>query len=860
VREHFEALELDPAVRVLDEKDAELLREDVLDELVEDWHEREDPGFRELLLAYAPNGDAPVFDMVLALDRLASVQPDRDGWRARAAERYRKARLAWQAARAGEPPEAVAAELGEWLSEAQAYVRAKLLQAARLSRQAAALAAAPGGPYAWWATLAQDVERLLRAAESCASGWQATVAAQKDAARWPRLPRQRADECDADLRERTQALRDRAKDVVKGLADLGLAREVGELASEAAAVAPHAETLLRLAADFAERYEEAKRELAALDFADLEQLTLRLLRDPAVGPELGARFDEVLVDEYQDINACQDAILTSFARRGRLFLVGDVKQSIYRFRLAEPSLFLAKEESSPPLPPDARAPAEEGGLKASGRRSHRVALRENFRSRHAVVDAVNRLFRRIFAPETVGLAYTDEVALVARAPHRDVELRGEGPEVEIHVLESRTLSTMPAREERPLDRREPPDPTQIGLEGEEGDDEDEGVEPTSDLGAPEALVGARGPRDGGAGRGTAPSGRLSFAERARLEREAIWIGHRILELVAGAPGRPPVEVYDPGLERPRPARFGDVAVLLRAAKDEAPVVRDALEGLGVPVSSNAGGYFEAIEVEWALSLLALVDNPLQDIPLASVLRSPLIGLSAGELAAIRLAHPGLPFSEAARRAASGEGELAQKLASFFASLEAWRTEARRRPLVEVVDRIFRDTGLLGVARAMPSGERRARNLAALRARARAFQDSPRPGLFRFVRYIERLRERGDDLTVPPPPGGEDAVRVMTIHQSKGLEFPVVFVANLGGRFREPQGTALVDRDLGLGLPLVDRELGAVFPSLPWVAVRSRIARMERAEEARVLYVALTRARDRLVLVGSVSELADRRLA
>ncbi|HEY8552786.1 MAG TPA: 3'-5' exonuclease, partial [Thermaerobacter sp.] len=387
-------------------------------------------------------------------------------------------------------------------------------------------------------------------------------------------------------------------------------------------------------------------------------------------------------------------------------------------------------------------------------------------------------------------------------------------------------------------------------------------------------------------------------------------------------GQPPLHVWDPDLQRYRPVRYRDVVVLLRSAKVRAATFVEVMSRHGVPVYTRSRtGYLAAPEVEMVLALLQVLDNPRQDIPLAAVLRSPVVGLDADDLARIRLAARHVPFYEAVCRVAgwdpdreepaapadvataspanagdptaaapgasgdagdaadpvgdpggggrdpagpagggagdsgaAGDG-LARRLRAFLTDLARWRGHARRWPLSRVIQTIYDETGLLTFVAALPGGEQRRANLEALRDRARQFDRFARQGLFRFLRFIERLRERGDDLGTAPALGeNEDVVRVMTIHQSKGLEFPVVVVADLGARFPEEKGPALLHRELGLGLKVADPELRIRYPSLAHQAVRARQRLDTLAEELRILYVALTRARERLILVGSVRDL------
>ena len=500
-----------------------------------------------------------------------------------------------------------------------------------------------------------------------------------------------------------------------------------------------------------------------------------------------------MVDEFQDINEVQDAILTLLSTeclgrpgQSNLFCVGDVKQSIYRFRLADPARFLARQK-----------------LYRDPERGTVVDLQQNFRSRAPLLDAVNAIFARLMTRAAAELDYDESQRLVAGAIFPTAtDAAFAGSPIELHLL-PRGTTTAPA----------------------EGDGE---ADESADL--------------------------------DRVQREAVVVGHRIREIV----GRRTVVDHDGTV---RPARFGDCVVLLRSMRFKADTVAAQLRAMGVPVHSESNtGYFEATEVNDVLSLLHVLDNARQDVPLAAVLRGPLAGLPQPEdaLARIRLAYPPdgdgntVPFHEAVHRyRAEHDDDLASGLRAVHDRLDRWRQAARDRPVAELVWAVYEETGYLAFCGGLSGGEQRQANLLELHDRARQFGDFRRQGLTKFIGFLEKLRAESDLGQATVATEADDVVRVMSIHRSKGLEFPVVFVPDLGKQFNlaDLNGSVLLDRTLGLGLKVVDPDQHVRYPSLAWTVVRQSLRRQVLAEELRVLYVALTRAKEHLVLVGT-GEAAD----
>jgi ATP-dependent helicase/nuclease subunit A len=528
--------------------------------------------------------------------------------------------------------------------------------------------------------------------------------------------------------------------------------------------------------------------------------------------EYRRRFAEVLLDEYQDTNRVQEAIveMISHPKPGNRFMVGDVKQSIYRFRLAEPGLFLEKYKAY-------TADADGEGL--------RIDLARNFRSRTQVVDAVNFLFKQIMN-ETVGeIAYDDRAELVYGAGY---PAPADDCSVEM-VLVDRAVDTPGAEE---------PDV----FSDENTDVEDQITD--SDESAPGEAN---------------PIMQAMELETAQLEARAV--ARQIRSMIEMGEQVDPYQVFDKRTGGTRPVTYRDIVVLMRATSAWAPVFIEELKQQGIPAYADLStGYFSATEVEVMLSLLKVIDNPYQDIPLAAVLRSPIVGLSADELAKIRAGARSSSFYDAVAdygNSLQSDEPASHMLPLFLVRLQEWRGEARQGSLADLIWSIYRQTGYYDFAGGLPGGLQRQANLRALYDRARQYESTSLRGLFRFLRFIERMKDSGGDLGTARALGEqEDVVRIMSIHKSKGLEFPVVFVAGMAKLFnqRDLNDTFLLHKELGFGPRFVDTALRVSYPTLPSLAIKRRMRLEMLAEEMRILYVALTRAREKLILLGTVKSL------
>ncbi|QJD83655.1 helicase-exonuclease AddAB subunit AddA [Cohnella herbarum] len=825
VERYAPLIELDPGFRMANETEAELLRMDTLDELFEERYEAEGEAGPLAALADHFGGersDEPLHRLVLELFEYAGSHPWPEHWLRKTAGEFERA-------------EAETLLNSLWVKSLREDAVLLLQGTLHLLRSALRIAHEPGGPEPYIDTLFADIDGLDRIARAFDDGvwedWQAAVADIS----FGRLKPCKGDEYDPLLIERVKGLRDAAKKAAGKLSEEWLVRSPEQYASELRALATAMEQLAELAVQFGERYEQAKRAKGLLDFSDLEHYALRILRDSSSTPEgsfpslaaLGFkdRFAEIYLDEYQDTNEVQEAIVSLISRKepGNVFMVGDVKQSIYRFRLAEPGLFLEKYKtyeaySGSADPEDASSfTADEDGL--------RIDLARNFRSRREILNAVNHVFRLIMREPVGEMNYDERAELIYGDGYPDA---GEpNPySVELIVLDSAPVAAS------------------------EGD---------AAQGADITEAGAAEVNENG----SAPAEEAEDAESAQLEARCIAAEIRKL-MGSDEEDRLPFAVYDGKAKLHRPVQFRDIVILLRAVSALAPAFLDELKAAGIPAYADlATGYFAATEVDILLSLLSIIDNPHQDIPLAGVLRSPIGGFTAEQLARIRLARRGGSFWEAVNVAAKGNedgadsvsaGELQEAIAKFVSKLGEWRNFARREPLGDLLWMLYRETGYYDYVGGLPGGGQRQANLRALVHRAVQYERSSKfRGLFRFLRFLGRMRDTGADLGAARALGeSENVVRIVSIHRSKGLEFPVVFAAGLGRNFnrRDLNGAFLKHKKLGFGPRVMEKETRVAYPTLPQLAIRRKLAAEMLAEEMRVLYVALTRPKEKLYLIGT----------
>ena len=759
LREHFHVLGVDPAFRIADEQECGVLARQAMEDALYACYEA---GGEDFAAADACYTQEELSEIAAQIYRFMMTRPDPWAW----LERAIAACDATEESLAG-------GEAAALLTPAAAGQLAALYQEAK---HTLALCEGEDGPRHYAAACAQDAELLSALCAAAEHGYAALSAALQGASFAMLERKKKGDVFSEDIAETVKARRESLKKAVKALAEQ-FSLSLGDAAADLRMTRQPLCGLAVLIRTYHALYGAAKRQRGVLDFNDLEHFALEALQNDEVRAALRAQYRFVFVDEYQDSSAIQEAILGSFTREGGQFCVGDVKQSIYRFRQAEPSLFLDKA---------ARYDREDMPL------ARRIDLQRNFRSRANVLAAVNAVFEQVMRADATEIGYDARERLIPGLPVRE-----DDPPAELHLI-------CRAQE----DEAAPEEP-----------DEEEGEEQEDN------------PRD-----------------LAAIEREALIACQRIRELV-GTP------FYDAKLGCERPLTYRDMAILMRVSRGCAPLAADILQQEGIPAFCDAGeGYFDIPEIRAVMALLETIDNGAKDTPLLAALRGPAAGLTDAQLAAVRMHTPDakIPYHEAVRRYRDEmEDETAAQLRAFSDRIARWRLCARHQGVDMLLSRIYAETGFVAQAGALPGGASRQANLYLLITRARAYMQAQGGSLTGFLRYAQKLQAGGDNMSASAIGESEDVVRIMTTHKSKGLEFPVVFVLGMGRKMsgQTARARVLLDGTLGAGLPCVDTQLGSERDTLLRRAMRQKAVQEQLSEEVRILYVAMTRARERLILIG-----------
>ncbi|MBP2634885.1 MAG: addA [Firmicutes bacterium] len=795
VRQYFYLLGIEPNFRVANDTEITLIKSDVLETVFEENYEQAEPGFMTLIEHYGDeDSDNSLASLVLKLYEFSRSHPRPDQWLASLHGNF-----------------ALPAEAGFDDTPWSELVRDKIQLDWEEGRQSLlalmAEAGKPGNPAAYTQSFAEDLQIIDDLLRSACSSWTALAGALAEA-EFPRIAAV-GKEVPKEIKDYFQAQRNKVKKKVADAKNAYFERSGAELLADLRQVEPLVAALVQLVRSFAEKFSQAKQEKGIVDFNDLEHLCLAVLRadkdnegegqPSAVALALKTRFSEIMVDEYQDINRVQEEIIRLVANdeQPNLFLVGDVKQSIYRFRLAEPALFMGKYHGY-----------QNGAMPGC----KRIDLSKNFRSRDGVLSAANFLFGQLMTERTAELEYGL------------AEQLNPGPDYPAAVGTSLA---------GPVEL--------IMIDREKNEESGEGEEPATTETDAELTV--------------EQSDSLPEEELSAFEQEGVLIARRIQQLMSGG-----YLAFDKQAGGYRPLLYRDIVILLRSVRGKAQVLQDRLRQTGIPCYAELdSGYFSETEIAIMLALLQVIDNPQQDIPLAAVLRSPLFGLTGDQLAELRLCQEQGSLW-AAVEACSQTPDAVPQMQLFLDKLTAWRNLARRKGVAELIWRIYQDTGYYDYVGGMPGGVLRQANLRALYDRARQYEATNFRGLFRFLRFIERLKNKDSDLSVARALGeSEDVVRVMSIHKSKGLEFPVVIVADMGKNFNlmDSSGLVLCHKELGVGPYVTLPELRFRYPTPARWGIAHKLELETKAEEQRILYVALTRAREKLILIGSTKKLAQK---
>lgn len=756
---YFYKIDLEPGFRIGDEGEMKLLRSDVLDTILENRYEESTEEFCDFVEKYATDKkDENLKEEILRLYDFSMSNPWPMDWLVQCARDY-------------EMTDPGKIDETQWMQTLIHYWKSEVDGMKQMCEQALKLCEMPGGPYMYEKALNSDLEQLTKLTdcnsyEAFSKGFSSIEFIRLGV-------KKKTDELEETLTESVKKLRNDMKTIWKKLNQDYFNEPIETVIMHIENAKPSAQMLIELVKEFMEAFEKEKRDRNLLDFDDLEHNALKILVDEktrqpsAVAKEFQNFYEEIMIDEYQDSNYVQELLLTSISKESQglynIFMVGDVKQSIYGFRLARPDLFMEKYHTYT---------IEESD-------HQKIELHKNFRSFDCVLESVNDLCYPLLQENLGGITYDDTVALYPGGNFSEEDMTGK--ETELLLTEK--------------------DP----------------------------------------------------------EAEAQMIIEKIREMVNSKTG---LTIYDKDQDIHRKARYSDIVILMRSLGQRADLFIEKLKDAGIPAySQSRTGYFQALEVQSVLSLLQVVDNPRQDIPLAAVLSSPMVGLLSEQLAEIKAFSKEAHYFDAVRIfiEEGPEGETKNKLQKFYEQLEDYRKRSTYMQIHELLTYLLEDTGYEQMVAAMPAGQQRTANLNMLVERAIAYEKTSYRGLFQFVRYIHLLRKYEVDFGEAENIGeNENAVGLFSIHKSKGLEFPIVIVAGLGKSFNMQDLTkkVVLHSRLGIGLDDFNLEKRTKCPTILKRAINIQNKMELLGEELRILYVAVTRAREKLILTAGVNKVKE----
>lgn len=762
IRENFHVIDLDPGFRVGDEGELKLLKHDVLEELLEAYYQEGKAEFVDFVECYASGrDDKKIEELILQIYDFSQSYPDAESWLNECRARY---------ALTGNEM----LQQADYIRYLTAYVRQSLVDIGEKMEALLMICRDAHGPYMYQERILEDCDRIRKI---CKADTYPQLYEELQKLGWDSLPRCTDKDVDEDLATQVKQGRNQAKKIIKSLTDQFFYQAPTAMADTMCQAENNMNMLAELTVKFSEAYAEKKRSRNLIDFNDMEHLALRILiesKDGEAVPSAVARmyqerYREILIDEYQDSNLVQETLLTSVSKVSRgicnIFMVGDVKQSIYRFRLSRPELFMEKYDSY-----------QEGSTD-----KRKIDLHKNFRSRREVLDSTNFIFRQIMTKGFDGIEYDENASLYVGADYPACE----DCETELLLLDKQ-----------------------------------------------------------------------AFADDVH-ECEALAVAQRIRELVGHQ------LVRDSHTGEMRPATYGDIVILMRSLAGWSDVYARVLNDEGIPTYTGSGaGYFETVEIRMVLDYLRILDNPRQDIPLTAVLLHPLTGFTEDDLAMIRIGcRTGCFYDCVTAYVQDGEDlNLREKLRQFLDAFAALRQKTVYLSIYELLCLLTEETGYGDYIAAMPGGRQRKANLQMLKEMAQNFEKTSYKGLFHFVRYVGQLQKYEVDYgEASLSDESASVVRMMSIHKSKGLEFPIVIVAGMGKQFnrQDTVRSILLHSDLGIGLDAIDYERRTIVPTLLKNVLKLRLVQDMASEELRILYVAMTRAKEKLIMIGSQDHMANR---
>lgn len=757
IKDNFFKLNLDPNFRVADSAENELLKLEALDEVLDELYEEDDDKIVDVMMAYSNNkSDDNLRSILLNIHSFIQSSPFPYDWLKEKCEMYNVdekdfAKTVWGK---------------EITSYARSEVRGILDELQEMTEDLSS-----NNEAANYLLTLQDDELLLKNLLYNCNTWDdfceylsvCEIGKLKNA---PKL--------DEDTKEEVKELREKMKGIVKKyLKEEIFISKSNEILLDVSRLYDTLKILSDIVIRFDKRFKEKKNAKGIIDFSDMEHLCLELLNDnESIANAYKEKYEEILIDEYQDSNLIQEFILNKISN-GHMFMVGDVKQSIYRFRQARPELFLEKYET---YTEDLESVSP----------TKKILLFKNFRSNENIIDQANFVFKNIMTKAVGEIDYTEKEYLKFGANYYPCT----GTKAEIDVIEKK------------LDKEE----IEEDLEND--------IEDTPQL-----------------------EGRV--------------IAKRIEELVGN------FEIYDKKKEIMRKAKYSDIVILLRATKGYADTFVSELAKRNIPAFADINtGYFENTEVQIVLSLLKIIDNPYQDIPLIAVMRSQIGGFTPDELTSIRLIDKNASYYETLQKAATGN----KKVKDFINKLDSWREKSKNISLDELIWYLYEETGYYYYVSLLPDGKIRTANLKMLLDKATAYDKTSYRGLFNFINFLDNLKESSGDMGSSKQLSENDnVVRIMSIHKSKGLEFPIVFLSGTARKFntRDMSNPIILHQDLGFGADIIDTEKRIYYSSMPKLALKLKTKQETLSEEMRILYVALTRAREKLIVTALESDIGKK---
>ena len=751
IRNYFEEINLDPNFRVADETEGQLLVKDMLKELFDAEYAVENPDFLALIDQYADaRSDAKVRDMVEKI---------------------------YQSAQSAAWPKKWMNGLLEDDTEKRAIQKvvdltvADIQSAIRMAQLALEICMSPSGNTPYCEAFQSDLE-MLRGLEECKTFQE--LQKGLSSLKYQKLSSSKCETASPELKEKVKAIREKYKKQLDGLKKTYFFMSEEEILAQQQRVFPYMKTLVNLAIKLDCYVREEKKKRHMVDFSDMEHLALSILVDEETGQarpaaeEFRKHFKEIMIDEYQDSNEVQEAILTAISGHEQgnynMFMVGDVKQSIYRFRMAKPELFIGKYES----------------YSKEDSKQQRIDLQCNYRSREGVLDFCNDIFYKLMNRELGGVEYDDEAKLNYGAKYPD----SEEPCAEVLIFNKDEINEQLSEEEQ---------------------------------------------------------------ENDKIKLEARMVAHRILDL------HRKMQIRDKRTEEMRGAEFSDIVILLRSIKTAGPIFVETLEQYGIPAHvDSTTGYFDATEVNLILNFLRLIDNPYQDIPMAALLKSPIVQLTDEDLAEIKI--EGRKEDELPKAQSFAEAALRYLKANEHPFYDLLLELRSRKDLSvhEMIQLIFRRTGYDSYVAALPGGKTRYANLTTLVEKAMIFEQTSYKGIFHFLRYIAQMRKYEKDFGEADAEGENgDVVHIKTIHKSKGLEYPIVFVSGMSKNFnmQDEKGDMLLHPELGMAMREIYGNPRKKKDNIMLSAIKNYLHLEALGEEMRILYVALTRAKEKLILTG-----------